>query len=206
MVRIEGLKKWYGERCVLDIPSFSFEKGGVYTIFGPNGAGKTTLLNILGLLEEPSAGKVFFGKEQVNTSSILARRRISHLFQDPFLFSGTVFFNVNFGLWVRRKRDRDKVLSVLDEVGMRGFENRDVKTLSGGEAKRVALARCLVTEPELLLLDEPEANIDPESLKMIEELIRKRNRERGVTVISTTTNPFAKENLLSLIDGMIKRI
>lgn len=210
MIRLLEIKKSYGQRKILDISHFEFESGKIYSLFGPNGVGKTTLLNIMALLEPPDLGKIFFDGKQVNTGSIETRRRIGYLFQDPFLFHTSVLENVAYPLKLRgiKKKERyKKALKILDELGLLDFANRKTQNLSGGEAQRVALARVLVYEPEVLLLDEPTSNVDQPNTEWIEELIRRVNSEKGATIIFTThlleQVKRLTQHTISLLNGRI---
>lgn len=209
IIRVENLTKYYQKRCILDIASLEFEKAKIYCLFGPNGAGKTTLLDILDLLEPPTSGKVFFKGQEVNTSSLEARRRMGYVTQDPFLFDKTVFENVFIGLKIRSIKKKEKVKQILEEVGLSNFERRRANWLSGGEAQRVAIARALVYEPEILFLDEPTANIDRKGVQAIEELIKKINKIHQTTIVFTTHNLYQSyrlaEEVISLINGRVTK-
>jgi len=219
ILQVENLVKSYNQRFTpplrvgagftLNIPFLEFKEGRIYSLLGPNGAGKTTLLNLLSLLEKLDRGEIFYKEKRINPSSLDYRRRIGLVMQDPFLFHATVYNNIAYGLKVRslnRKEIRGKVLEVLGLVGLLGFERRKAHRLSGGEAQRVALARALVLQPEILFLDEPTANIDRRNTEIIEETIRRINRE-GVTIILATHNfsqAYSLANkVVSLLDGKL---
>ncbi|MEM2798681.1 MAG: ABC transporter ATP-binding protein, partial [Candidatus Bathyarchaeia archaeon] len=180
-----------------------------FVLLGPNGSGKTTLLKILDLLEEPTSGEVWLNGEPVDYSSskerVMLRRRIGMVFQQTVLFNMSVLDNVAYPLKVRGERNfEQKVKSVLELVQLKGFERKNALTLSGGEAQRVAIAQALVTEPELLLLDEPTANLDPKNASIVEEVISHINREKEITIIMTTHNVSQVENLadrVAILDG-----
>lgn len=193
----------------LDIPSLELEEGRIYSLLGPNGAGKTTLLNLLCLLEKPNRGKMLYKGEEINKSSLTYRRRIGLVMQNPFLFHTTVYNNVAYGLRVRslnRREIRRRVFRALKSVGLSNFAGRKAYHLSGGEAQRVIFARALVLQPEILYLDEPTANIDKRSTEVIEESIRRINRN-GVTIVLATHNfsqAYSLTNeVISLLDGGI---
>lgn len=189
---VEGLTKEFGKRQVLKDVNLEIEKGEIFGVMGPSGAGKTTLLRILNLLESPSAGKVYFDGQDVSTLSgdelLKVRRRMALVIQGAPLFNQTVYENIAYGLNIRDKKrisiDK-KVKEALDLVGMSGYENRNAKTLSGGEAQRVAFAMASVFKPDVLLLDEPTANLDPINEKIIEDIILKINRQ-GISIILST--------------------
>jgi len=192
LLRTINLEQRAGSSRLLKDINLEVERGEVFVIIGPTGSGKTTLLRILDLLDKPYAGEIHFdGKSITGASNALTqmRRRMSMVFQKPIVFTGDVLDNVIYPLRVRSVGAgvaRRLAVEMLAMVGLDGYGKRKAKTLSGGEAQRVALARAMITEPELLLLDEPTANLDPASINLIEELVLKFNREKGVTVVMTT--------------------
>ncbi|MBC7113024.1 MAG: phosphate ABC transporter ATP-binding protein [Candidatus Methanomethyliales bacterium] len=200
-VEVRGLSKEYSGRLVLRDVTFDVHEGEFFVLLGPNGSGKTTLLRILDLLEEPTAGKVFFEGEEVDYSKERAtlRRKIGMVFQQTVLFDMSVFDNVAYPLKIRgdlaKAEIERKVARVLEDVELRGFERKNALSLSGGEAQRVALAQALVAEPKLLLLDEPTANLDPKNVSIVEGILSRLNREKKTTVIMTTHNMFQAERL-----------
>jgi molybdopterin-binding protein len=163
-VRGENLQVVYRKRAVLNVTEITLPAGKTYALLGASGAGKSTLLRVLGMLEKPSSGAVYFDGESIASGSLSTRRRIAAVFQKPFLIRGTVADNVGYGLGLRGipVHERSKrITRVLARVGLKDWEQRSALTLSGGEAQRVALARALVLEPQLLLLDEPLSYMDP---------------------------------------------
>jgi molybdopterin-binding protein len=151
-------------RAVLDVPELSVSLGEILAVIGPNGAGKSTLLRVLGLLEAPTGGAIRFQGEPVKPSDGLAvRRRMASAFQEPLLADTTVQDNVAMGLRFRgvpAKKAAPRVARWLARLGIAALADRQARTLSGGEAQRAALARALVLDPELLLLDEPFSALD----------------------------------------------
>ncbi len=194
MYRLHGIRKRYGTKTVLDIERLAIARGRLYTLTGPNGAGKSTLLDILAFLSPPTEGEVHYAGTRVewDRESVTAlRRKVTLLHQSPYLFGGTVRANVAFGL-ISRGIDGDEqrriVASALATVGLGGFGERKARELSGGEAQRVAMARALALSPEVLLLDEPLANIDRETAAVLESTIASLPA-RGTTVVMTTHDP-----------------
>ena len=160
----EGLVVRFRGRTVLDIDRIEIEQGRTYGLLGASGAGKSTLLRVLGLLQKPAAGRVFFDGVEATRRDMGARRSIAAVFQKPYLLRGTVGDNVAYGLHLRGVRGSEcagRVSRSLARIGLAGWEGRSALTLSGGEAQRVALARALVLEPRVLLLDEPLSYMDP---------------------------------------------
>jgi len=185
-----------GENFSLSITSFDLMPCRIYVLTGPNGAGKSTLLRTMALLTTPQRGRVSFADDGCE-SLIQQRQRVTLVEQSPYLLAGTVSDNLVFGLklrGIREKEQQKRIKAVLELVGLNGFENRKANELSGGEVQRVALARALVLEPEVLLLDEPTANIDRKSLQGFEELLCKLPK-RGVTVVLATHDLFLAERL-----------
>lgn len=194
MYRLNSIRKCYGSNVALDIEELTIAEGRLYTLTGANGAGKSTLLSILAFLEPPTSGEIFYAGKRVDWdpgSMEEYRRKVTLLHQSPYLFGGTVYDNVAFGLKARgvlAEAQQRRVDKALDGVGLRGFRDRKARELSGGEAQRVAMARALALEPEVLLLDEPLANIDRETAGLLETVIASLPA-RGTTVVLITHDP-----------------
>jgi len=212
IIRVENIKKIYDDRVVLEIPHLEFEKGMIYALVGPNGAGKTTLLRLLNLLERPDEGELYFDGQQIDNSSpavLSMRRQMTLVMQNAILFRTSVYNNVAYGLKVRShdKKIPSAILSALNLVGLAGFETRKAKQLSAGESQRIALARALVLQPRILLLDEPTANVDKRNVHVVESILRKINAELKTTIIFTTHDLSQAHRLtdkiISLLDGKI---
>lgn len=192
LYKIRSLRKIHGNSIILDIDALDIATGKVYTLIGPNGAGKTTLLNILAFLESPTEGKITFrdAAVQFNERKLhQLRQKVSLMDQYPILFTGTVRNNIEFGLKIRKvpaKKRAVMVKEVLEMVGMSAFIDADAHKLSGGETKRVALARALAIEPEVMLCDEPTANVDSENQEIILSILERCNREKKVSLIFAT--------------------
>lgn len=216
IVEVQNLCKEYPGTKALENVNFKVEDGEVFAVIGPNGAGKTTLLRILDLLDTPTSGKIYFNGVAVDYSakSLLAlRRRIAIVFQQTVLFNTSVFNNIAYGLKIRgenKRNIREKVKEVFQLVRLQGFERKNALDLSGGEAQRVALAQALIVEPELLLLDEPTANLDPKNVSIIEEALSWINRQQKTTLIMTTHNMAQAQNLANKValffNGKIEKI
>ncbi len=210
MIGITGLTHSYGTREVLKDVSLSIARGEVFALIGPTGAGKTTVLRIIDLLETPTSGEIIFDGRPVPQSGrqrLEMRRRISFIHQKPQFFDSSVYDNVACGLrWRGEKEDviSNKVRSILEIVELNGCDGRDARTLSGGEAQRVALARALVLEPEVLLLDEPTANLDPVSGAKIERLIQNIAGQHRTTMIMATHDMSQGQQLADRIGVLIE--
>ena len=194
LYRLRSVTKRYGSNVAVDIDALTIAAGRLYTLTGANGAGKSTLLGILAFLTPPTTGEIFYAGERIDWKSETVgrrRRQVTLLHQSPYLFGGTVFRNVAYGLKARGiagEAAHRAVERALATVGLDRFRDRDARELSGGEAQRVAMARALAPDPEVLLLDEPLANIDREAAALLEAVIASLP-SRGTTVVMTTHDP-----------------
>jgi len=194
LYRLRSVTKRYGSNVAVAIDALTIDAGRLYTLTGANGAGKSTLLGILAFLTPPTTGEIFYAGERIDwKGDIVARRRrkVTLLHQSPYLFGGTVFRNVAYGLKARGIAGDAALRAAtraLETVGLERFRERDARELSGGEAQRVAMARALALDPEVLLLDEPLANIDRETAILLETVIASLP-SRGTTVVMTTHDP-----------------
>jgi tungstate transport system ATP-binding protein len=210
-MEIRGLYKCFGRSEILKSINLDIEEGQVLALIGPTGSEKTTLLRLIDLLDQPTEGHIFFrGADVCHLSSkekLDARRKMAMVFQKPVMFSSSVYENVSYGLKVRGNgKSRAGILRSLEKVGLSGYETRDATTLSGGEMQRIALARAIVINPEILLLDEPTANLDPRSAYAIDMII-KHLAHGGTTVIMASHNMSQCRRLADkvavLVDGRI---
>ncbi|MEW6524201.1 MAG: ABC transporter ATP-binding protein [Bacillota bacterium] len=213
-ISVRGLVQQYQGQTVLSVPELDIEAGTVLTLLGPNGSGKSTLLRLMGLLEKPTSGSVAFsGKVPQNAGERLdQRRRMVMVFQDPLLFRGTVYDNVAYGLRLRkfpRHLTQRRVQETLDLVGLGPLGQRDVATLSGGEAQKAALARALALEPEILFLDEPTAYLDaPARQGFRDELLTLLDALHITTVFVThdrTEARLVSRSVAVLFDGVVEQ-
>ena len=196
---------------VLDIPNLPIEKNKVTVFAGSNGSGKTTLLKLLNGLLLPGGGRISYkGRELHEDGYRTLRKETVLVHQNPYLFSGTVFQNVSYGLKIRKADAavmRSGVSRFLSVVGLDGFETRKSGNLSGGERQRVALARAMAIEPEVILLDEPTANVDTDSTSLIENFIFAMKEEGKTIILSTHNMAFAYricDCLVQIEKGMIR--
>ena len=167
---------------------FPLRRGEVLAITGPSGAGKSSLLRLLNRLDEPTSGTVYFaGEDYRKLEPRELRRKVGMVTQRPYLFPGTVATNLNFGPQQRGETlARMALEQLLEQVGLRGFADRDVASLSGGEAQRVSLARTLANQPEVVLLDEPTSSLDETSKGEVEALLLRVVSEHQLTCAIVT--------------------
>lgn len=220
LMELSKVKKSY-QQGKIEVPALrgidlTVEQGEFTTIFGPSGSGKTTLLNMLGCLDTPTEGEICLNGRKISDLSkkdlaMTRRYNIGFIFQNYNLIPVlTAYENVEFALRLiedsSEKQIKEKVLKMLEEVGLKGLETRRPNELSGGEKQRVAIARALVKEPKIVLADEPTANLDSKTGIEVIKIMVKMNQELGTTFIFSTHDPqimkYAKR-LINLKDGMI---
>ncbi len=175
--------------------SLKVERGVLYAIVGPNGSGKSTLLRILSLMERPDRGNIVYYNEASCTRNPFGdadfRKQIALIPTRATLFNESVYDNVSYGLTLRkiRKGDMRKLVTrALHEVGLTERERDHANQLSSGEAQRLALARALACDPDVLFLDEPTASLDPDNAAIIEDIIRTRVKNSGKITVMVTHN------------------
>lgn len=219
LLELQGVRKDYhqGRLTVPALRGIDLEvaKGEFTAIAGPSGSGKTTLLNLIGCLDTPTEGTIRLDGSDLSklSKSQLAdirRRRIGFVFQSHNLVPVlTAFENVEFSLAllsVDTATAKERVMRILADVGLEGLAYRRPSDLSGGQGQRVAIARALVKDPDLVLADEPTANLDSETGKSIIELMLEMNRKRGTTFIFSTHDPMVMNyagRLVTVRDGRI---
>lgn len=186
-------------RTVLEIPEFKIYAGDRVVLTGPNGAGKSSLLELIALIVKPDSGKVYFEGEQISKKNIVQfRRRISLLSQKPNLHSATVRQNVVLPLKIRgadKKDINNKAEEWLERLHLTHLAYRMAYKLSGGEAQRVALARMMISEPEVLLFDEPLNNLDKESKENFSKLLSDLLIESSKTFMYVSHNDMEANSL-----------
>jgi tungstate transport system ATP-binding protein len=208
---LRGIQHVYAGRRVLNVEALEIARGEIVALVGPSGAGKSTLLRLLNFLETPTAGTMHFAGQPVPAQAPLAlARRVTLLFQRPLLLTQSVHANVAYGLRLRGLAMDGSVEAALARVGLSALAQHSAHKLSGGELQRAALARALVLQPEVLLLDEPTANLDPYNVGLIEEIVREQNRAHGTTVVIVTHNVFQARRLAArtglLLNGQLIEI
>jgi putative ABC transport system ATP-binding protein len=219
LVRAEALTKDYtlGKEVVHALRGVDLEvsQGEFLVISGPSGSGKTTLLNLIGCIDKPTSGEVFLEGEPTSKlpesrRAEIRRRKIGFIFQSfnliPVL---SAYENVEYPLLLlrlgRRER-RQRVLRILEEVGLKELAKRRPNELSGGQHQRVAIARALVTEPKLVLADEPSANLDSETADQIMKMMARICEEHQVAFIVVTHDPVVSryaKRMVHIRDGRL---
>lgn len=206
ILELKNLSRTADDKVIIQNISFTFQHERIYTIIGPSGAGKSSLLRLLNRLDEPTTGEILFHEKSQNeyTPSEL-RRKIGYLFQTPYLFQKTVKDNL---IYANGTLSDETALLLLDKVHLaRTMLDRPVDKLSIGEKQRVALARLLVTEPEIVLLDEPTSALDPSITEVIEQLIKEIVNREKLTAIIVTHHPDQAlrigQHALLLVDGKL---
>lgn len=220
LLELKKVKKTY-QQGKIKVPALrgidmTVEEGEFTTIFGPSGSGKTTLLNMIGCLDTPTEGDIQLNGNRISDLSkkelaMTRRYNIGFIFQSYNLIPVlTAYENVEFAIRLignlSEKEMRDKVFKMLEEVGLKGFENRRPGELSGGEKQRVAVARALIKEPKIVLADEPTANLDSETAQDVIKNMIRMNEELGTTFVFSTHDPQIMEyarRFVNLKDGMI---
>ncbi len=220
LLRTEKLEKTYDDNGVpvhaLRGITFSVNAGDFLVIAGPSGSGKTTLLNLLGALDKPSAGEVFFGGNSLRgkSKSELSLLRLNNL---GFVFQAynlipvlSAIENVEFSMMllsIPEAERRARALAILRELGIEELADKRPNEMSGGQQQRVAVARAIVTNPSVVLADEPTANLDSVTGASLLDLMERLNKEKNITFIFSSHDPQVIERghrLLILRDGMIE--
>lgn len=206
--KLRAISKSFGKLTVLNHIHLDIEDE-LIGIIGHSGAGKTTLLKILAGLELPSSGELDYNDILISRSNIQSLRKNSTMiFQSPLFLRGDVLTNIAYGLRLRKVPERkikDKIENVLEVVRLPDLSERDTKELSGGEQQRIALARAIVLDPRVLLLDEPTSNLDPANVGIINDILREQSEDRLVIIATHDLLQVSRlaERVLFLNNGII---
>jgi len=220
LIELKGVTKIYGtgQAAMQALRGIDFRigRGEFVAVMGPSGSGKSTCMNILGCLDIPTAGGYLFegvnvGKLSRNQRALLRRNYLGFVFQGYNLLNRTsALENVELPLIYRgtpAAKRQARALEVLEAVGLNGWETHTPGELSGGQQQRVAIARAIVTEPAVLLADEPTGNLDSTRSREIMELLTSFNRDHGITIVMVTHEPdmaaYAKR-IVQFLDGVVK--
>jgi putative ABC transport system ATP-binding protein len=220
LIEFQGITKVYGEgqasMQALRGIDLCIDEGEFIAIMGPSGSGKSTCMNILGCLDTPTAGKYLFRNVEVGQltrkeRALLRRHYQGFVFQGYNLLSRTsALENVELPMIYRgasARERRERALQALETVGLKGWEAHTPGELSGGQQQRVAIARAIVTDPAVLLADEPTGNLDTARSREVMELLTSLNRDRGITIIMITHEPDMAayaQRIVHFLDGLIE--
>jgi len=191
---------------ILNDLSFTVNRGDTLAVLGPSGAGKTSLLRLLNGMDSPTSGSIIFDNQPLEDHPALElRKNVGMVFQSPVMMKGSVEENLRITeRWSGNIFSADKLITVMEHVGLdQRFLSKDAQSLSGGEKQRVALARVLLNEPRVLLLDEPTANLDPKLAKSIIKLFSDLQKELGLTVLISSHNHSLIEKFVNRVVGLI---
>ena len=215
VVVVDKIHKQYHDHVIFDDFSMEIEQGSFVAIQGASGSGKSTLLNMIGLLDSPDKGNiVIFDKKNVKPFSRQANKllkaKIGYLFQNFALIDNkSVYYNLYLSIDHFSFPDKkERILKALEDVGLKGFENKKICECSGGEQQRVALARLLIKPCQLILADEPTGNLDPKNSMEIMQILDQIN-QRGITVIVSTHDnamvDYFRKRVITLDKGEVVR-
>ena len=215
IIRTEGLKKNFGELEVLKGIDVSIRRGEVVSIIGPSGGGKSTFLRCLNLLEQPTAGKVFFKDQDITDKKMDTckfRQQIGMVFQNFNVFPNmTVLENITLTPILEKKipkaQAEEEAMALLKRVGLEDKANEYPRKLSGGQKQRLAIVRALAMQPDVMLFDEPTSALDPEMVKEVLNVITELTKSGMTILIVTHEMGFAREvsdRVLFICDGIIK--
>lgn len=207
------------EMIALDSVSLSIDRGEVVVLTGPSGSGKTSLLSLIGCMARPTSGKIFVDRKDIvklpeRFLADIRRRRFGFIFQQFNLIKDlSVLENVLlplFPLEIGMRKMKDRATPILQQLNIEGKKNLKIKKLSGGEQQRIAIARALINQPEIIIADEPTAHLDRKLAEEFIEILGVLNQE-GKTIIIATHDPFIHDNPLidktiAMRDGQIEEI
>ena len=199
---LDTVSKRQSDSFTLDVGKLVITPGETLCLVGPTGAGKSTLLRLLTGLEMPSSGRItLLGNcNEVNETPVESLRRVATVHQRPLMLSESVRYNIEYGLHVRGVTSaHHRSDPMLERLGLRRLVKQDARTLSGGQLQLLAIGRALVVEPEVLLLDEPTAHLDPANVALIEDVIQEQKQRLGMTVVWATHNLFQARRMASRV-------
>jgi len=203
IVVVENLVKKFKDVVAVDDISFTIRRGEIFALLGPNGAGKTTTIHVIATLLRPTSGRVFVGGYDVTRDPDKVREKIGIVFQDPSLDNQLTAYDnmyIHGKLYGLRGRElHDKIMKLLEFVDLKQYAHKQVRYFSGGMRRRLEVARSLLHEPELLILDEPTIGLDPQSRAKIWDYIRMLKKEHDMTILLTTHYMDEAEELANRI-------
>ena len=208
---LNNVRQRFGERLALNVPHLLLEKGKIYGLLGPNGAGKTTLMRLLAFMDAPAEGCISFeGREVTPDQRRRYRARVVWVPQTPVLFTGSLLYNVEYPMRLKGtpgRQRRARAMELLESVGLSHLAQASARRLSGGEAQRGSIARALAAGAEVILFDEPTANVDFRSRAEIMRIIHGLWKDRGLSLIVTTHDKALADELtqeeITLFEGEV---
>jgi len=214
MIELRGVKKVIGQEEILKGIDIEIKKGEFVAIIGASGSGKSSILYIMGLLDRPTEGEVFFEGERIDFSeeekiSKIRNQKIGFVFQFHYLLPEfSLLENVMIPairLGMRREEARERAYELLKRLGLAGKENRKIYQISGGEMQRVAIARALINKPLVILADEPTGNLDSKNTQAVMDIFKDINSEGTTIVMVTHELELAKQahRIVEMKDGRI---
>jgi len=216
LIRLSGIKKTVGSEQILKGINLEIYEGEFVSIIGASGSGKSSLLYILGLLDKPTEGEVFFEGEKIDYSndkrlSYLRNSKIGFVFQFHYLvqelslLDNVILPAIKKGVPIKEARERAMVL--LERLGLKGKENRKPYEISGGEMQRTAIARALINQPKVLLADEPTGNLDSTNTQRVMDIFKEINKSQTTIVMVTHEIDLARQTkrIVELRDGSVIR-
>jgi ABC-type multidrug transport system ATPase subunit len=213
LYELRGIVRRFWEREVLRIESLTLESGEIYALLGANGAGKSTLMRLLAFLDSPTSGTLIFRGTQVNPGQKAAfRGNVVWVPQFPVMFTGTLLYNVEYPMSLKKiagPERKNRAMELLETVNLGHLAKAPAHRLSGGEAQRASIARALAAGAEIILFDEPTANVDQRSQENFIQLARYLWEKRGLSIIITTHNASLAAELcrrqIVLIEGRLTK-
>jgi lipoprotein-releasing system ATP-binding protein len=216
LIKLSGIKKTVGSEQILKGIDLEIYEGEFVSIIGASGSGKSSLLYILGLLDKPTEGEVFFEDEKIDYSkdkrlSYLRNSKIGFVFQFHYLvqelslLDNVILPAIKRGVPIKEARERAMVL--LEKLGLKGKENRKPYEISGGEMQRTAIARALINQPKVLLADEPTGNLDSTNTQRVMDIFKEINKSQTTIVMVTHEIDLARQTkrIVELRDGSVIR-
>lgn len=212
--QLNNIQFSYYDKKVLDIQQQVFEQGRITALVGANGAGKSTLLSLLSFILDIEAGEIKFSGVKVSKNNqAFLRKYVGLVQQNPYLIKGSVIKNIELGLkfrHVKATERKSKAIEMLHLLKIADLADRSVKSLSGGEAQKIAIGRALVLRPEVILLDEPFTYLDSSFVREFESLIRQLRDEQNKTIIFTTHNKqqakILSDHVFNMENGQLVQI
>ena len=220
LINLKNISKTFlNEKKILVLKkiNYSFSKGKVYSLMGPSGSGKSTLLNILSMIDKPSKGSLVIDNKEINFSNTsindkIRSKKIGIIYQQNNLLPDfTALENVylpSLALGNNRKKSIEKARTIIKKIGLSSRENHYPSELSGGEIQRIAIARALINEPNILLADEPTGSLDQSTAKEVFKILKNLKEKNRLIIYATHNRFFANmaDCKLEMIDGNIKTI